>query len=114
NVGGAFGTALLQTFLTKREQFHSSIINSGVSLFAEPTRQRLAELKHYFLGHGVPDPAQATHQALVAVGRTIHAQALIMGFSDSSGLIGASRARAAIATFSLRKPAAGTGGGAAH
>src|ERR1700756_2677171 len=32
NLGGACGIAALQTFLTKREQFHSSMINSEVSL----------------------------------------------------------------------------------
>ncbi|MFP3589576.1 EmrB/QacA family drug resistance transporter, partial [Paraburkholderia sp. SIMBA_055] len=29
NLGGAIGIALLQTFLTKREQFHSNVINQS-------------------------------------------------------------------------------------
>src|ERR1051326_7382831 len=35
NLGGAFGTALLGTLVTKREQFHSNIIGSSVSLYNE-------------------------------------------------------------------------------
>jgi MFS transporter, DHA2 family, multidrug resistance protein len=31
NLGGAFGTALLGTIVTKREQFHSDVINGSVT-----------------------------------------------------------------------------------
>src|SRR2546421_6681782 len=37
NLGGAVGIAMLQTFLTKREQFHSNVLTQPVSLFAEAT-----------------------------------------------------------------------------
>ena len=43
NLGGSIGIALLQTLLTKREQFHSAVINPSVSLLNEATRQRLAD-----------------------------------------------------------------------
>jgi DHA2 family multidrug resistance protein len=36
NLGGAIGIAALQTFLTKREQFHSNILMNSVSMFADP------------------------------------------------------------------------------
>ena len=36
NLGGAIGTAAVETFFTKREQFHSAIINEHVSLL-QPT-----------------------------------------------------------------------------
>src|SRR5215475_6912733 len=35
NLGGAVGIAVLQTFLTKREQFHSHVLTESVSLFEE-------------------------------------------------------------------------------
>jgi len=44
NLGGAIGIALLQTLLTKREQFHSNVLTGSVSLFSEATRQRLDAL----------------------------------------------------------------------
>ena len=38
NLGDAIGTAALETFFTKREQFHSFIINAHVSLCRRPAR----------------------------------------------------------------------------
>ena len=53
NLGGAVGIALLQTVLTKREQFHSNVLSSQVTLLAPETRQRLDHgLVDYFLAHG--------------------------------------------------------------
>jgi DHA2 family multidrug resistance protein len=57
NLGGAIGTAAIETFFTKREQFHSFIINEHVSMLEPATRDRLAELQQYFMSHGFPDPA---------------------------------------------------------
>ncbi len=39
NMGGAVGIAMIQTFLTKREQFHSAILSSQVTLLDESTRR---------------------------------------------------------------------------
>jgi hypothetical protein len=38
NLGGAIGTAAIETFFTKREQFHSAIITPEVSLLEPATR----------------------------------------------------------------------------
>ena len=59
NLGGAIGTAAIETFFTKREQFHSFIINAHVSLLEPATRDRLVGLQQYFMSHGFPDPAGA-------------------------------------------------------
>jgi DHA2 family multidrug resistance protein len=110
NLGGAFGTASLVTFFTKREQFHSNIINSNVSLGDPATMQRLASLRDYFLSHGVSDPALALRKAEVAIGHTIHAQASLMGFGDTFGLLGVMLVLAALSIAFLKK---GTAQGAA-
>jgi DHA2 family multidrug resistance protein len=83
NLGGAVGIAVIQTFLTKREQFHSAILNSQTSLLGESTRQRLDKLSAHFLGSGVSDPAIAYREAVVAVGRDIRHEAFILGFGDT-------------------------------
>ena len=88
NLGGAIGTAVLATIVTKREQFHSNIIGQSVDLGREEVRTRIAQLTDYFLAHGVPDPANAQHQAIVALGNTVKRQALVMGFSDTFAVIG--------------------------
>jgi DHA2 family multidrug resistance protein len=66
NLGGAIGTAVVETFFTKREQYHSFIINAHVSLLQPATRDRLADLQQYFMSHGFPDPAGALHRAVIA------------------------------------------------
>jgi MFS transporter, DHA2 family, multidrug resistance protein len=77
NLGGAIGTAALETFFTKREQFHSFIINADVSTLSPATQQRLSSLQQYFESHGVPDPAGAMHRAIITVGQIVRAQATI-------------------------------------
>ena len=75
NLGGAVGIALLQTFLTKREQFHSNVLTQSVSLFEEATRARIARLTAYFLSHGVSDHALAAQKAVIAIALRVRQQA---------------------------------------
>jgi DHA2 family multidrug resistance protein len=112
NLGGAIGTAAIETFFTKREQFHSAMISPKVSLLEPATRDRLADLQRYFMAHGFPDPAAAMHRAIIAIGNTIRAQATIMGFADSFALIGAILVVAVLAVALLRKGTSAPG--AAH
>ena len=113
NLGGAIGTAVLATVITKREQFHSNIIGQSVTLGREEVRNRIAETTNYFLAHGVPDPAAARQQAIIALGKAVKHQALVMGFSDTFAVIGVVLVVAAIAVMFTRKVKA-AGGGAAH
>jgi DHA2 family multidrug resistance protein len=83
NLGGAIGIAVLQTFLTKREQFHSDILTSQVSLLGEATRDRLQHLADVFMIRVTSDPNVAQHDAAIAMGRLLHREALILGFSDA-------------------------------
>ena len=87
NLGGAFGTALLQTIVTKREQFHSNVIGSAVNMFRQPVRDRIDQLTQSFVAHGA-DLAEAQHQAAIAIGRIVRKQALIMGFADAFIILG--------------------------
>lgn len=112
NLGGAIGTAAIETFFTRREQFHSAMITPKASLLDPATRGRLADLQHYFLAHGVADPAAALHRAVIAIGNTIRAQATLMGFGDAFALIGVVLIAAVLCVALLRKGAAA--GGAAH
>jgi DHA2 family multidrug resistance protein len=114
NLGGAIGIAALQTFLTKREQYHSNVLNEPVSLLDPATRDRIDGLTGYFLSHGVSDPATATHKALVAIGGVIRKQAFIMGFADTFLLLGLSLTLALAATLLLKKPGGPLAGGGGH
>jgi len=110
NLGGAIGTAAVETYFTKREQFHSAIINEHVSVLEPATRNRLAYLQQYFMSHGFPDPAGAMHRAIIAVGQIIRAQATIMGYADAFGLLGAVLIVAIVPVALLRKGTASGGG----
>src|ERR1700722_13849557 len=88
NLGGAFGTAILATIVTKREQFHSNVIGSDVTLFRDSVRERLNDLTAYFVSHGVSDPATAQREAIVALGNSVRKQAMIMGYADTFTVLG--------------------------
>jgi DHA2 family multidrug resistance protein len=111
NLGGAIGTAVLATVVTKREQFHSNIISQSVTLGREEVRTRIAETTNFFLAHGVPDPAAARQQAIIALGKAVKHQALVMGFSDTFAVIAAVLVFSAIAVAFTRRV---RGDGAAH
>lgn len=111
NLGGAIGTAAIETFFSKREQYHSFIINQHVTLLEPATRSRLDELQQYFLSHGFPDPDGAMHRAIIAVGETIRAQATVMGYADCFALMGVILVGAALSVAVLRK-GSGSGAGA--
>lgn len=78
-----------------------------MTLGRQEVRDRLAQSTHYFMQHGVPDPATAGHQAIVALGNAVRHQALIMGFSDAFAAIGFVLVIAAIAILFTRKVRAG-------
>ena len=103
NLGGAMGIAALQTFQSKREQYHSNVITQSVSDFSEATRVRIAQLTRYFQSHGTSDPATAAAKAVAAVGGRVRQEANIMAFSDTFYLLGVAMVVALIATLLLKK-----------
>lgn len=114
NMGGAVGIAMIQTFLTKREQFHSAILSSQVTLLDESTRQRIEHLAGYFLRSGVSDSSTAYREAVVAVGRGIRHQAFLLGFSDTIIMQSAVLGLGLAAVLFLRKNSQVSAGGQGH
>ena len=112
NLGGAVGIALLQTLLTKREQYHSNVLMQSVSLLEQATRARIEKLTLYFMSHGIANQADATHRAIVAIGKIVQKQAFILAFSDLFFLLGAALIVALVASLFLNKPGHLENGGA--
>jgi len=112
NLGGAVGIAMLQTFLTKREQYHSNVLTQSVSLFEQATRGRIEQLTQYFVNHGVTERADAAHRAYVAIGGVVQKQAFILAFSDTFYLMGAALLLALLAVLFLKKAGHLDAGGA--
>jgi DHA2 family multidrug resistance protein len=103
NLGGAFGTALLGTLVTKREQFHSNVIGTSVSLATQTVRDRIDVMTRYFESRGISDPSAAHGQAIIALGQAIRRQALIMGYSDAFAVLGGMLVLAACFILFTRK-----------
>ncbi|HLZ06023.1 MAG TPA: DHA2 family efflux MFS transporter permease subunit [Bradyrhizobium sp.] len=114
NLGGAIGTAVLATIVTKREQFHSNIIGQSVDLGREEVRNRIAQMTNYFLSHGVADPAAAHQQAIIALGKVVKRQALVLGFGDTFMVLGVVLLLSAAAILLTRKAKATAAGAGAH
>jgi DHA2 family multidrug resistance protein len=114
NLGGAIGTASLETIITKREQFHSNIVGQSITVYRDEVRQRISEMTGYFMSHGISDPAAAQHQAIVALGNVVKRQALVLGFGDAFAIIGIALGVAAILLLFARKGSVGAGASAAH
>ncbi|MEA2740463.1 MAG: transporter, family, multidrug resistance protein [Acetobacteraceae bacterium] len=103
NMGGAIGIAVLQTFLTKREQFHSDVLTAQVSLLNAPTRARVAQLTQRIMLHGVSDQGFARHEALVAIGRIVRRQASMFAYGDTIILQSSLLGLALLAVLLLKK-----------
>jgi DHA2 family multidrug resistance protein len=103
NLGGAVGIAVVQTFVTNREKFHSAILTPQVSLLAPATQARLGALQHYFETRGMADPAAARLQAIQALGHIIKTQSYYFAYGDAFGLLGFGMVAATAATLCLRK-----------
>jgi MFS transporter, DHA2 family, multidrug resistance protein len=114
NLGGAVGTALLATIVTKREQFHSNIVGQSVHLGREEVRGRIEQMTNFFQAHGVTDPAAAHQQAIIALGNSIKQQALVMGFSDTFAVVGVVLVIAGIFILLTGKPKGATAAEGAH
>jgi DHA2 family multidrug resistance protein len=112
NLGGAVGIAVLQTVLTKREQYHSNVLSESVSLLEPATRARIDQMTQYFMNRGIASQAEAAHGAIVAIGRIVQKQAYILAFSDTFYLLGIALIVALIAGLFLKKPGHLAGGGA--
>jgi DHA2 family multidrug resistance protein len=112
NLGGAVGIATLQTFLTKREQYHSNVLMQSVSPFEQATRTRVEQLTQYFINHGVTEHTDATRRAFVAIGGVVQKQAFILAFSDTFYLLGVALVVALLAVLLLKKAGRLDAGGA--
>jgi DHA2 family multidrug resistance protein len=113
NLGGAVGIATLQTVLTRREQLHSNALMQNVSVFGEATRARIHDLMNYFAAHGAIGAQATWHDAVVAIGRSVRAQAYVMAFGDAFFLLGLGLLLALAATMLLAKER-NLSAGAAH
>lgn len=102
NLGGAIGIAFLATFLSVRQQFHSSHIVENISLYNPLTVDRLQDLQRYFTTLGA-DTLLAQEQALRAVDAIARRESYVMAYNDAFYFVGAAFWIGAALTYMIRK-----------
>jgi DHA2 family multidrug resistance protein len=101
NLGGAVGIAFLATFLSIRQQFHSSHVVENISLYNPTTVERLSGLKNYFTNLGA-DSSLAQEQALRAIDAIARRESMIMAYNDAFYFVGAAFLFGACVTYTLK------------
>ncbi len=82
NLGGSIGIAACSTFVTQREQFHSSRIGESVTVYANQTRVAERQIASYLRHRGDSTPV-ATIQATKVLDDSIRREANVMAFNDT-------------------------------
>lgn len=111
NLGGSVGIALLATFVSVREHFHSNHILEPVSLYNPETQERLAAMTSHFASQGA-DPELAQLQALTAIAAIARRESYVMAFNDAFFVIGSAFVVSLLVIMFLKKvPPAGAAHG---
>ncbi|MBX9879366.1 MAG: DHA2 family efflux MFS transporter permease subunit [Candidatus Obscuribacterales bacterium] len=103
NLGGSIGIALISTFLTQREHFHSSRIGESISLAAPQVQDRLNQLTQMFLTRGA-DAATAYDQALRLIDSIVRKESFVMAFNEAFLVMGITIALCFATVFILKRP----------
>jgi len=101
NLGGAFGIALLATFITRRQHFHSNHVLEKISSYDPETVTKVAQLQQHFMAFG-SDLDLARAQGLAALRNLARQETLVMAYSDAFFFLGCSFAVVLFLTFFLR------------
>lgn len=85
-IGGELGTAVMQHFLSYREQFHSNILGRGVQLGRASTEHRILALSAGMMPHaGGPDTASGRAAEILLL--QVRGQAFTLAIADGFALV---------------------------
>jgi DHA2 family multidrug resistance protein len=103
NLGGSIGVAMISTFITRREQFHSSRIGESVYQGSIALQGRIDSLTQYFASRGA-DLAFAHDQAVKMLDSIVRRESFLMAFNDAFLIMGITLLLSLIAVSFLQKP----------
>ncbi len=86
NLGGSIGIATVETLLARRQQMHTTVLVSHVSVYAPEALRALAALRAAFMSRGA-DVTAATAQAYAALAGMVRQQAALLSFMDAFRLL---------------------------
>jgi DHA2 family multidrug resistance protein len=87
NIGGSVGIALVQTFVTRQRQLHTTRLGEHVSAYDTGARMMFERLEHAFRAAG-SDPVTASRKALAAMWGMVQQQASMLAFLDAFHVLG--------------------------
>ena len=86
NIGGSSGLATVTTLLSRRSQFHQSVLTSHVTTYDAPYREMIAGTTAVIQGHGAsaPDAARQAHGILYGM---VQRHSAMLAFADAFWLM---------------------------
>lgn len=108
NLGGSVGTAVLDTVITRREQFHDFEIGAYINSYRPVVQDRLNDLSVAFVNKG-HDAVIATQQAYGQLKNIVRREAYVMAFNDAFLIVGISLLIAAVLVWLCQKTTAKAG-----
>jgi DHA2 family multidrug resistance protein len=112
NLGGSIGVAMVSTFVTQREQLHSSRIGEAITLTAPAVQERINQYTQLFISRGA-DPVLAGQEAIKMLDRVVRRESYVQAYNDAFLLLSVVVLLSVIAVLFLKKTS-GTGGAGAH
>jgi DHA2 family multidrug resistance protein len=82
NLGGSCGIAIVETFLARHLQLHTSILRAHLNAYSDQAQQMLQAVRAGFMAQG-DDLLTATNRAYAALSGMIYRQASILSYLDT-------------------------------
>ncbi|MBX3149793.1 multidrug efflux MFS transporter [Candidatus Obscuribacterales bacterium] len=112
NLGGSIGVAMVSTFVTQREQLHSSRIGEAIHMTSPVVQERLNQYTQMFITRGA-DSVLAAQEATKMLDRIVRRESYIQAYNDAFLLLSFVVIASVIAVIFLKKTS-GAGNAAAH
>lgn len=108
NLGGSVSTAMLDTIITRREQFHDFEIGAYINAYRPVVHERVQALAATFVNKGY-DAVTAKQQAYIQIMDIVRRDAYVMAFNDAFLMLVISLLICAVLVWFCRKTTAKEG-----
>lgn len=103
NLGGSIGVALISTFVTRREQFHSSRLGEHVYQASLNVQDQISGMTQQLIARGA-DAVTAHDQAIKLLDNAVRRESFVMAYNDSFLIMGITLLLSCVAVAFLQKP----------
>jgi DHA2 family multidrug resistance protein len=103
NIGGSIGIALIQTFVVRQRQIHTTRLGEHITAYNEGTRLMLEQMQAAFMQAGA-DAVTALERATAAIWGIVQKQAAILAYLEAFHVLGLVVVIIAPLAFLLRRP----------